>query len=56
MIDAAIRHSKAVFISPSDLELIFTLHGLKPVPLATVLGLLTKSDKFEWRDQPINLH
>jgi hypothetical protein len=30
-------------MSPSDLELVFTIHGLKPVPLKTVLGLISQT-------------
>lgn len=50
MIESAIRCSQEVFISPSELELVFTLHGLKPVPLFAVLELVARTEGFEWRD------
>lgn len=43
MVEAAIKISNQVYISPSDLEVIFTIHGLKPVPLLPVLRILTEA-------------
>lgn len=43
MIEEAIRRSKEAYLSPSELETIFTLHGLKPLPLPQILNLLSFS-------------
>jgi hypothetical protein len=37
MIDIAVRGSDEMYLSVADLEIIFNLHGLKPVPLQKVL-------------------
>lgn len=51
-IEAAIRESSEIFLTPSDLEVIFSIDGLKPVPLSAMLSHLTKSNKLEWIDRP----
>ena len=45
MIETAIRKSGEISLSPADLEIIFTIHGLKPVPLEKVLEFLEKTGK-----------
>lgn len=37
MIDLAIRKSGQIYLTPSDLEIIFTINGLKPIPLEKIL-------------------
>lgn len=48
MIEAAIRKSGDISLSPADLEVIFSLHGLKPVPLEKILEYLTETNRIEW--------
>ena len=45
MIETAIRKSGSISLSPYDLEIIFTVNGLKPVPLEKVLEYLYRSKK-----------
>jgi hypothetical protein len=37
MIDDAVRGSDEVYLTLADLQIIFSLHGLKPIPLQKVL-------------------
>lgn len=46
MIECAIRESQQLYLSPSELEVVFTLHGLKPLPLCPVLAILARGGTF----------
>ena len=48
MIDLAIRKSGQIYLTPSDLEIIFTINGLKPIPLEKILQYLASNGKIEW--------
>lgn len=48
MLETAIKKSGSISLSPYDLEIIFTINGLKPVPLEKVLEFLQKNRKIDW--------